>query len=197
MVLDFEKVIALPEDIGIGEGQPLGFVVLVGKDRLRDVAFQARRKRDQPLGMLRQQVQIDARLVVEPVQVGGRNQLDEVAVALLVFAQQHQVVVGAVGARLVPLARDIHLAADDGMHAGLPGGVIEFHRAEEVAVIGHGHRRHLLLDGELHQLIDIARPIQQRIVGVAMQVDEGHLSFSAPLTQAHARLLGKVGMLLF
>jgi hypothetical protein len=43
--------------------------------------------------------------------------------------------------------------------------------------------RHLLLDGELHQLIDIARPIQQRIVGVAMQVDEGHLSFSAPLTR--------------
>jgi len=53
-------------------------------------------------------------------------------------------------------------------------GVIELHRAEEVPVIGHSHGRHFLLDHEFHQLVDLACAIEQRIVGVAMQVDEGH-----------------------
>ena len=84
------------------------------EDGLGDVAAQAGRHADQALGVLRQQVDIDARLVVEAVQVGGGDQLDEVAVALLVFAEQHQVVVAVgVGAGLVALLRDVHLAADD------------------------------------------------------------------------------------
>ena len=49
--------------------------------------------RDQPLGVLREKVLVDARLVVEAVEVAGRDQVDEVAVAFLVFAEQHQVVV--------------------------------------------------------------------------------------------------------
>src|SRR5579871_1119026 len=44
--------------------------------------------------------------------------------------------------------------------------------AEQVPVVGHGDGRHLLLDGDLHQLIDIAGPVEQRIIGVAMQMDE-------------------------
>ncbi len=49
--------------------------------------------RDQPFGVLRQQVFIDAGLVVETIEVSGRYQFDQVSVAFLVFAQQHQVVV--------------------------------------------------------------------------------------------------------
>jgi hypothetical protein len=37
-------------------------------------------------------------------------------------------------------------------------------------VIGHGDRRHLLLDRDLHQLVNIAGSVEQRIVGVAVQV---------------------------
>ena len=70
------------------------------------------------------------------------------------------------------LLRDVHLAADHGMDALRFGGVVELDRAEQVAVIGHGHGGHLLLD-DRHQLGDFAGAIEQRVIGVAMQVNEG------------------------
>ena len=121
VVLQFQEEILRAEQVGVFVGQALGFFVTVRQQGLIDVAAQARRQRDQALGMPRQQVLIDARLVIEPVQVAGGNQLDQVAIAFLVLAQQHQVVV-AVGVALdgVALLRDVHLAADHRMDALLP-----------------------------------------------------------------------------
>ena len=72
------------------------------------------------------------------------------------------------------LLRDVDLAADHGMDAAGLGGVIELDGAEQVAVIGHGDRRHLLFDRDLHQLVDIAGAVEQGIVGVAMKMNERH-----------------------
>ena len=134
---------------------------------------QACRQRDQPLGVPRQQLLVDPRLVVEPLQECRRDQVDQVAVAFLALAQQHQVVVPVrVRAALVPLLRDVHLAADDRLHPLLPRGVIELHRAEQVAMVGQRHGRHPLLGHRIHQLVDPARAIQQRVVRVAVQVNK-------------------------
>ena len=43
--------------------------------------------------MAREQVFINARLVVEAVEVAGGDQLDEVAIALLVLAEQDKMVI--------------------------------------------------------------------------------------------------------
>ena len=83
--------------------------------------------------------------------------------------------------RLVALLRKMSaFAADHGMNAGGLGGVIELHRSEEIPVIGHCHRGHLLLDHDLHQLVDIASAVKQRVVGVAVQMDERHSEISLP-----------------
>ena len=100
-------------------------------------------------------------------QLGAREQTAEVAVALLVLAQEHEVVV-PVGVVLdrASLLRDIDLAADDRVDTVLLGLVGELHRAEQVAVVGHSHRWHLLLGHQLHQLRDFACAVEQRIVGM-------------------------------
>ena len=57
--------------------------------------------------MPREQILVDARLVVEAVEIAGRDQVDQVPIALLVLAEQDQVVV-AVGVALdsdAPAAR--------------------------------------------------------------------------------------------
>ncbi len=58
----------------------------------------------------------------------------------------------------------------------LLGVVVELDRAEQIAVIGHGHGGHFLLDGQVHQLRDFAGAVEQRVVGMAMQMDKrrGH-----------------------
>ncbi len=93
VVLHFEEEILGAEDVAILVRHAPRIVVLVGKQGLRNVAAQAGRHADQSLGMRGQQVGIDAGLVIEALQVRGGHQLDEVAIAFLVFAEQHQVVV--------------------------------------------------------------------------------------------------------
>src|SRR3954453_11663366 len=48
----------------------------------------------------------------------------------------------------------------------------EYQRAEQVAGIGDGDRRHILLLAELDQLLDLDRSFGERIGGVDAQVDE-------------------------
>ena len=83
------------------------------------------------------------------------------------------VAIGA-GAGLVALLRDVHFAANDRVDSLGVGGVVELHGAEEIAVVGHGDGGHLLLDHDLHQLVDIAGSIEEGVIRVAMQMDEGH-----------------------
>ena len=71
------------------------------------------------------------------------------------------------------LLRDVDFAADDRMDALRFGGVVKLHRAEQIAVIGHGDRGHFLLGDDVHELRDFAGAVEQGIVGVVVQVNEG------------------------
>jgi hypothetical protein len=126
--------------------------------------------------MLGEEVFIDAGLVIEALQVAGGNEVDEVAIALLVFAEQDQVVIAiGVGPGFVALLGNIDLAADDGLDAGGLAGIEELDSAEEVAVIGHGDGGHILLGADFHELGDFASPVKHGVIGVAVEVDEGFI----------------------
>jgi hypothetical protein len=51
--------------------------------------------------------------------------------------------------------------------------IVELDRAEKIAMIRHRNRRHFLAFDNAHQLVDVARSIEQRIIGMAMKVNEG------------------------
>ena len=114
MVLQFEKEIVLAEQVCIFVSQPARIFVLIGQQRLVHIAAQAGRQRDQALGVAREQIFIDARLVIEAFEIACRDQLGEVAIAFLVFAEQDKMVV-TIGIAFVraPLLGDVHFAADD------------------------------------------------------------------------------------
>ena len=67
---------------------------------------------------------------------------------------------------------DVHLTADDGLDAVGFGGLAELGRPEEVAVVGHRHRRHPLPGGQLRQARNGAGTVQQAVVGVEVKVDK-------------------------
>ena len=70
------------------------------------------------------------------------------------------------------LLRDVNFAADHGVDAVVLGVIVELDGAEEVAVIGHGDGGHFLLGDDLHELRDLAGSIEQRVVGVAVKMNE-------------------------
>ena len=176
VILNFEEEVLFAEDVAIGVGEAARVFVFVGEDGFVEVAAQARREADEAFRMGGQQIFIDARLVVKAFEKRRGNQLDEVLVAFLVFAEQDEVVVAVgVGPGLVALLRDVDFAADDGLDSLRFGGVVEADRAEEIAVIGHRDGGHFLLGDDVHQLVDFAGAVEKRVVGVVVKVNEWSL----------------------
>ena len=59
----------------------------------------------------------------------------------------------------------------------LPRVVVKDHRREHVAVLGDRQRRHPQLDRLIEQLLDAAGAVEQRVLGVQVEMDEiGHLT---------------------
>jgi len=70
-----------------------------------------------------------------------------------------------------------------------PWRVIELDRAEQVPLIGHGHRRHLPLDVVFMSWVDIAGAIQKGMSGMAMQVNKRHDRVGPSQTAGHTAIL--------
>ena len=98
--------------------------------------------------MALQDFAVDAGAVVEALQVGQRDELHEVPVALVVAGQQDQVVWAAFRGAPVEAALVGHvgLAADDGLDAPVLALGVEIDGAVEGAVVGDRQGAHAQLD---------------------------------------------------
>ena len=93
LVLNFQEEVSLPENIPQAVG---GFARLVRPffhEIFGDRAAQAGRQCDQTAAVFRQQVVIDSGLVIETFEVSRGDELDQIAVALRIFAEQNEVIV--------------------------------------------------------------------------------------------------------
>jgi hypothetical protein len=70
-------------------------------------------------------------------------------------------------------ARDVGLAAEDRLDATFHRQIQERDGPEHVAVVGHRHRRHPEADRLVDQLLETLRAVEQRVLRVIVQVDEG------------------------
>ena len=143
-------------------------------ERARDAAGEAAREGDHPRRVALEELPVDARLVVVALEVAERAELDQVRVARVVGGEERQVRV-ALGQRLA-VVDDVHLAAEDRLDALLGGGLVEVDRARHRAVVGERDGGHLELGRLPRERRDPARPVEDRVLGVDVQVDErrGH-----------------------
>ncbi len=161
-------------------GELPGALGLARPERAADHRRQAARGRDQALAVLAQELEVDPGLVVEALEVALRDQRHEVPIAGLVHRDQEQMV-DRVEARLVLRAlllleararRDVGLAADQRLHAGGAGLLVELGRAEEVAVVGHADRALAERPHLLEERRELDRAVEQRVLGVEVQMNE-------------------------
>ena len=125
--------------------------------------------------MLRQQLPVDPRPVMKSVEMRGRNQFHEIAIAGFIARKQREVICRLTQRNrpvFVRARRDVCFATDDRFHPGILRFLIKFDRAEKISVIGHRHRRHLEFLGAFHQLFHPNRTIEQRIFGMEMKMNE-------------------------
>ena len=151
-------------------------------------AAQAAGCRDETVVIALQQLPVDARLVVVTLEVGGRRELDEVPVALCGLSEDGQVVVELLAslplaARVVDAAPPyralvtglrchVGLGADDRRDAALAALFVEVEDAVHVAVIGDRQSGLAIGHRSGNQISDPRRPVEHRVLGVRVQVDE-------------------------
>ena len=105
------------------------------------------------------------------------DEAGEVLVTILILGEEDEVVVAiGLGFGLVIALGDVHFAADDGVDVFGFGGVVELDGSEEVAVVGHGDGGHFQVGGDVHHLGDFAGSIEEGVIGVAVEMDEGRVS---------------------
>src|SRR6266576_605243 len=92
VVLELDEERVTPEDRLEASHEIARAVVVVGKQGLGDGTAEATGGCDQTGGVLLEQLEVDARLVVVAVEVRVRRDLDEVAVALVRLREHGEVV---------------------------------------------------------------------------------------------------------
>jgi hypothetical protein len=186
VVLDLDEEVLLAEDLLVPGTEPLGLGCLAVQDVVRKLGRGASREADQPLGVALEDFLVDPRLVVEALEEGHRREAEQVAEPFGVARQEGQVegVLVARGPARGPIGppsrRDVRLEADDRLEVGGLRLAEELDGAVEVTVIGQGQRRHSQRLGVLDQGGDLAGAVEQAVMAVAMQVDEGPVRHRVP-----------------
>jgi hypothetical protein len=100
------------------------------------------------------------------------------SIVMCVYGAAAGDVVLAAGAPLDPglvepaAGGDVGLGADDRLDPVRPRLLPEVEGAEDVAVVGHGQRRHAELGGLGEQVVEPGRAVEHRVLGVHVQVHE-------------------------
>ena len=113
VVLQLDEEVLAPEDVLQAGRPPLGLLHVPGQERLQHDPAQAARGGDQAGVMALQQLPVEPGLVVVPLEVRGRGELQEVAIALDRLGEQGEVVVELLPAFDVAPGV-VHLAPADG-----------------------------------------------------------------------------------
>jgi hypothetical protein len=179
VVLHLEEEVALAEDVAVDARGALGVLDLLLEERLVDLALEARGEPDQAFVAFGQNVPVDARLVVEAVDERGRRELDQVPVPGEILREEDHVEVAlAARAILARAGRDVRLHPEDRLDPRLLRLLVELDRPEQVAVVGERERGHAELGRALDHRVDLARAVEQAVVGVPVEVDEVGSSLS-------------------
>ena len=182
VVLNFQVVIPMPEQVVVPQRNFLGAVVIPGQQRLRHLARQAGRQADQPFVVLLQQLMVHTRFGVEPLNKPGADHFNKVFIPGFIFAKQNQVTVSVNAGHLIKpgAGGHIHLTANDRLDARLFGRLVKIHTAVHNTVVGDGNGGLAQLLHAVKQLVNAARAVQQTVLRVYMQM--GKLPFSHALS---------------
>ncbi len=186
VVLELQIEAVRAKDVPQLQGPGLGGGVVAGGQPLGDLPGQTGGEGDEPAAVGAQQVHVHPGLDVEALCEAHADHVAEVAVPLLVPAQEDQM--AALRVQLVDLVkagpaggRDVHLAADDGLDALPLAGPVEVDGAVHDPVVRDGHGGLAQLPDPAGQPVDPAKAVQQAVLRMDMEVDKRHrgdLSFS-------------------
>ncbi len=177
VILQLDVKIFLPKNIDELLNRLPRLRWILGNEGLVDFALEAATQANETFAVFGEEFLVDARLVVEAVDVRGGDEFEQIVVAGVILRQQGEMI--GLGTSRSGLfldhrsGRHVNLATDDGLDAVFFRRLDEFNDAIHVAVVRNGDGGHVHFLRLLHQLFDPNRAVEQRIFGVLMKMNEG------------------------
>ena len=143
--------------------------MVVPEQMRRDLAGQTRRRNDDSLTVLGEELSIDARLGVETLRVRQRRELNEIAIPDEVPGKQDQVIVRLLRGAICSSAgtpirgRNVGLHPDDRLELFLPRLFLEIPGCVQITMIGNRQGGLLELLGSSDQVFDPVRAVEERV----------------------------------
>ena len=150
-------------------------------DETRDLAAGASRENDQSFAVLLEKLPVCSGLIVESLQMRLRNQLDAVMVAGGVL-REHCEVERALVPGVSPMSasgRDVHLATDYRLDAGVHGNSVKVDGPVEPAVVCNREAVHPELFRALNERFEAAQSVQHAELGVDVEMRKQISSMAA------------------
>ena len=172
--LDIE---VLPEHAFEPLCQSVSLLIPIMQQMLRDIAADTGGHADQSLTVLREQIIVDAGPIIEPMDKSLRRKPHQVLIAGLILRQQDEMAILPVQLPLldsVATGRHIGLHAYDRLDPLLLAFPIKIDDAVHDPVIRDSHGGLAQGFGSRHQGRDAGRSIQQRVLGMDMQMRKGN-----------------------
>ena len=169
-------------------GEPLcqldGFVHLIFEDELTEFAGSAAAETDNSLLMGGENLLVDPRNIVIAFQEGDGGHANEVAKSGAILGEQGEVKAGVAAAAGFPVGAfaggHISFVTEDRIDARGPAFLIKLNSPVEVAVIRESQGVHPQLFGARNQLGNSAGAVEQAVMTVAVQMNEGSVRHKAP-----------------
>ncbi len=174
VLLDLEIDVLRTEDLDQLVEVRARLFQLPAHDPLARARGQAARERDDAFGVLREQLQVHARLAaVQAFEEALARERRQVPEALVGRRQQRQVVALDLAFAHVTVVDEVGLEAEQRLDTVLLGRLVELDGAVHDAVIGQAEGRLAEGGGALGELADVARAVEQRVLGVDVQMRDG------------------------
>ena len=175
VLLDLEVHVVGAERVDQLRGVGPGIAGTPVEQVLAEARLEAAGERDHALGVGGDLLQVDRRLAaLEALEEAGRGELDEVPVAGRGRREQRQVEAVEPSRRAAGVVLDdVRLTAEDRLDAVLAAGREQLDGAVHHAVVGQPQGRLAERRRALGQLVDLARPVEQRVLGMDVEVGAG------------------------
>ncbi len=121
---------------------------------------------------------VDARVVVETIQLGCGGDLQQVLVTRLVFGEEQKVIGGTVKLGIAvrhAARRHIGFYTDDWLDPGILRGFVEIDHSKHRAVVGDRHGGHIQLLHTLDQLLNVREAIEHGVFRVNVEMGKRHI----------------------
>ena len=179
MVLELQVEMIRAKQLRQLQGIPLGIFIFPVPQAPGNLPRQARGQGHQAPAVLPEKFQVDPWLDIKALRPGLGDHIREVPVALLILTEKDQV--AALGVKLVnlireaaALCRNVDFTATNGLDALRLTGPVKVHRTVHDPVVRNGASSLAQLLDNFRQVPDAARTVQEAVLCMDMQMNEGH-----------------------